>query len=145
MRALAQAETGRGAVKSVGVDRAGMIVSLGCGLHCALTPVVAGFAASAGFGWVFTESTEMWLLGGAVALGGLGLGLGYWLHHGRMRCFVWFLIGAALLLLAKIGPIGEGLEPWAVGAGAIAIATAHAVNIHLCRRCASCKPEVEAV
>ena len=118
-----------------------MAVSLSCGLHCALTPVVAGLAATSSLGWLFNESTEFWLLTGAVAIGFLSLGLGYWLNHGRKRCFAWFVIGAALLLFAKLGPAVEGLEPWAVGAGAVAIATAHAVNIRLCRRCATCETE----
>jgi len=144
MRALVQAEGDRDGLPTEGFDRAGMVVSLSCGLHCALTPLVAGIATTSGLGWLFTESTELWLLGGAVAIGLLSLGLGYWRHHGRKRCFAWFLVGAGFLLFAKLGPEVEGLEPWAVGAGAVAIAAAHAVNIQLCRRCASCKTEVDA-
>ena len=127
--------------RTEGFDRAGMVVSISCGLHCALTPVVAGFAATSSLGWVFGETTELWLLGGAVAIGLLSLCLGYWLHHRRNRCFGWFFTGVTLLLFAKLGPAGEGLEPWAVGAGAIAIAVAHAVNIRLCRSCADCASE----
>ena len=121
-----------------------MAVSLSCGLHCALTPVVAGFAATSGLGWLFNESTELWLLGSAVAIGLLSLGLGYWHNHGRKRCFAWFVLGAGLLAFAKLGPAVGELEPWAVGAGAVAIATAHAVNIQLCRRCGSCRTEADA-
>jgi len=144
MCAVVQVDREREGLAGEGFDRAGMAVSLSCGLHCALTPVAAGFAATSGLGWLFNESTELWLLSGAVAIGLLSLGLGYWLNHGRKRCFAWFLVGASLLAFAKLGPAVEGLEPWAVGAGAVAIATAHAVNIQLCRRCASCKDEAEA-
>ena len=144
MCALGRTDAARDALPWQGLDRAGIAVSLSCGLHCALTPVVAGFAATSGLGWLFSESTELWLLSGAVAVGLLSLGLGYWLNHGRKRCFAWFLIGATLLLFAKLGPAIEGLEPWAVGAGAAAIAAAHAANIRLCRSCSSCRTEAES-
>ena len=133
--------TGQSVWRTEGFDRAGMVVSISCGLHCALTPLLAGFAVTSSLGWVFGETTELWLLGGAVAIGLLSLCLGYWLHHRHNRCFGWFFAGVTLLLFAKLGPAGEGLEPWAVGAGAIAIAVAHAVNIRLCRSCADCPPE----
>ena len=143
MWAALQSEGSRAVSRTEGLDRLGMAVSLSCGMHCALAPVAAGFIATSGLGWLFSEATELWLLTSAIALGLVSLGLGYWREHGRKHCFGWFALGAGLLAFAKLGPAGVGLEPWTIGAGAVAIAVAHATNIRLCRRCPSCKTEGE--
>lgn len=48
------------------IDRAGMALSLSCGLHCILTPLLIGVAASLPVGWLLDESTEALLLAAAV-------------------------------------------------------------------------------
>lgn len=125
------------------LDRAGMALSLACGLHCLVTPLLAGLAVSLNVGWLFGESAEAWLIGSAVVLGLLSLSVGYGTRHRRKTCFGWFLAGVALLVLAKFGPLGESWEPWGVAAGALGIVVAHATNLRFCRRCTQCSSGAE--
>jgi hypothetical protein len=62
------------------IDRAGMALSLSCGLHCIVTPLLIGVAASLPIGWLFDESTEVLLLAAAVLTGALSLGFSYMLR-----------------------------------------------------------------
>ena len=123
------------------IDRAGMALSLCCGFHCVVTPLLIGAGAGLPFGWLLDESTEAVLLAAAVLAAALSLGPSYWQRHRRKRCLAMLVVGAALLALAKLGPIGEKWEPWTVASGATLLATAHLVNLHLCRQCAQCEAE----
>ena len=124
---------------SEAVDRAGMALSLCCGLHCLLTPLLVGFAATLPIGVLFEESTEAALLTVAVVTGAVSLAPSYLLRHRRKRCLGIFAVGAGLLALAKLGDVGHELEPWTVASGAVLLATAHLVNLRLCRQCARCE------
>jgi len=121
-----------------------MALSLSCGLHCLFTPLLIGVAAGLPIGWLLDESTEALLLAAAVLTGALSLGPSYWRRHRRKRCLGLFAIGAFLLAMAKLGPVGEALEPITVASGAALIATAHLVNLRLCRQCALCEAEEPA-
>ena len=183
------------------IDRAGMALSLSCGLHCTFTPLLIGLAASLPIGWLLDESTEVLLLAAAVLTGALSLAPSYWRRHRRKRCLAMFAAGAGLLAIAcishhaarrsaregrqdearaawraqayltvhrarqasatkswrsyrvlrpsggvkcrltKLGPVGERWEPWTVASGAALLATAHLVNLRLCRQCARCEAE----
>ena len=126
------------------IDRAGMVLSVCCGLHCILTPLLLGVAVGLPLGWLFDESTEALLLIAAVGTAALSLGPSYWRRHRRKRCLGLFAIGTILLALAKLGPVSEALEPLTVASGAALIATAHLVNLRLCRQCALCEAEEPA-
>ena len=128
----------------VAIDRAGMALSVGCALHCTVTPLLLGAAVGLPFGWLLEESTEAVLLTAAVGTAALSLGPSYWRRHRRKRCLGLFATGAILLSLAKLGPVSEPLEPLAVASGAALIATAHFVNLRLCRQCALCETEEPA-
>ena len=96
------------------------------------------------FGWLLGESTEALLLTAAIGTAALSLGPSYWRRHRRKRCLGLFAIGVILLALAKLGPVSEALEPITVASGAALIATAHLVNLRLCRRCTLCEAEEPA-
>lgn len=123
------------------IDRAGMTLSLCCGLHCIVTPLLVGAAVGLPFGWLLHESTETLLLTAAIGTAALSLGPSYWRRHRRKRCLGLFATGAILLGLAKLGPVSEPLEPLTVASGAALIATAHLVNLRLCRQCGICEAE----
>ena len=110
------------------IDRAGMALSLSRGLHCTITPLLIGLAASLPIGWLLDESTEALLLAAAVLTGALSLAPGYWRRHRRKRCLAMFAAG-------------ERWEPWTVASGAALLATAHFVNLRLCLQCARCEAE----
>ena len=128
----------------VAVDRAGMALSVCCGLHCIVTPLLIGAAVGLPVGWLLNESTEALLLTAAIGTAALSLGPSYWQRHRRKRCLGLFATGAILLALAKLGPVSEPLEPLAVASGAALIATAHLVNLRLCRQCELCEHEEPA-
>lgn len=126
------------------IDRAGMALSVCCGLHCIVTPLLLGAAVGLPFGWLLAESAETFLLAAAVGTAVLSLGPSYWRRHRRKRCLGLFAMGAILLAVAKLGPVSEALEPITVASGAALIATAHLVNLRLCRQCALCEAEEPA-
>ena len=128
---------------SVWVDRTGIALSLACGAHCALVPFVVGAAALLPVKWLVSESTELWLLTGSVAIALSSLLSSYWLKHRHKLCLVFFVPGLAVLGLVLFGSINEQLEPWVVVGGASSIAVGHLVNIQLCRQCVQCQSEVE--
>jgi len=123
------------------IDRAGVALSLSCGLHCIFTPLLIGVAASLPISWLLDESTEVLLLAAAVLTGALSLGPSYWRRHRRKGCLAMFAVGVGLLALAKLGPVVERWESWTVASGAAFLATAHLVNLRLCRQCARCEAE----
>ena len=123
----------------VAIDCAGMALSVSCGLHCIVTPLLLGAAVGLPMGWLLDESTEALLLTAAIGTASLSLGPSYWRRHRRKRCLGLFATGAILLALAKLGPVSEPLEPLTVASGAALIATAHLVNLRLCRQCEHCE------
>ena len=128
----------------VAIDRAGMALSVCCGLHCIATPLLLGAAVGLPLGWLLDESAETLLLTAAVGTAAVSLGPSYWRRHRRKRCLGLFATGVILLALAKLGPVSEALEPLTVASGAALIATAHLVNLRLCRQCALCEAEEPA-
>ena len=127
------------------IDRRGGVGAvIDRGLHCIATPLLLGAAVGLPFGWLLGESTETVLLTAAIGTAALSLGPSYWRRHRRKRCLGLFAIGAFLLAMAKLGPVGEALEPITVASGAALIATAHLVNLRLCRQCALCEAEEPA-
>ena len=67
----------------VAIDRAGMALSLCCGLHCIGTPLLLGAAVGLPFGWLVDELTEVLLLTAAIGSDALSLGPSYrrWLRR----------------------------------------------------------------
>ena len=125
------------------IDRTGITLSLACGVHCVLVPLLIGAAALLPVKWLVSEQTELWLLAGSVAIALSSLLSSYWLKHRHKRCLVFFVPGLAVLGLVLLGSINEQLEPWVVVGGASSIAVGHLVNIRLCRQCVQCQSEIE--
>ena len=125
------------------VDRTGIVLSLACGVHCALVPFVVGAAALLPVSWLASESTELWLLAGSVVIALSSMLSSYWLKHRHKRCLVFLVPGLVVLGYVLFGSISEQLEPWVVVGGTSSIAIGHLVNIRLCRQCVQCQSEVE--
>ena len=125
------------------IDRTGIALSLACSVHCVLVPFVIGAVALLPVKWLVSESTELWLLAGSVAIALSSLVSSYWLKHRHKLCLAFFVPGLAVLGLVLFGSINEQLEPWVVVGGASSIAIGHLVNIRLCRQCVQCQAEVE--
>ncbi len=127
------------------IDRAGVVLSLSCALHCGVTPLLLlGVVVGLPFGWLLEESTEALLLTAAIGTAAVSLGPSYWRLHRRKRCLGLFAAGVTFVALAKLGPVVEALEPAAVVSGSALIAAAHIVNLRLCQQCAICETEEPA-
>jgi hypothetical protein len=115
-----------------GVDRAGVVLSLACAVHCAAMPLVAGLLPLIGLHDAVPEAIETGLLlaTGAVAVVSL---LGGCRHHRQWR--PWLLVGGGLGSIAAGRLLVEG-SPWAetglVVAGALLLVAARLVNWRLC-------------
>ena len=128
----------------VWVDRTGIALSLACGAHCALVPLLIGAAAVLpAANWLFSETTEAWLFAGSVALAVSSLLSSYWRKHRRKQCLIFLVPGLVVLGFVLFGSINEQLEPWVVVGAALSITVGHFVNIRLCRQCAQCQARAE--
>jgi hypothetical protein len=119
-------------------DRAGMIVSLACGIHCVCLPILVSVAS---FGWLARfagASSEWWFIGGSVAFGLLGHASGYLRRHGRLRPGLLFLIGLLCVLSGRLWFESSAIEPWVMALGGATLAVAHWVNLRLCAACSRC-------
>ncbi len=114
------------------LDRAGVVLSASCALHCALMPVAVGVLTTFGFGAVASEETELLLLLSAAAVGVISL-IGGCRHHRHARPLLVMAGGFALVLMARLGfEEGTTIEIATTVAGAALVASAHLVNARLC-------------
>lgn len=134
-------ESGNPDAKSAGggLDRAGMVVSCLCALHCAVLPAVVAILPTIGLGLLASEATEMALMGSSAATGAISLGLGFRRHRSGLALIVLGL-GLAMLALGRLAESTgtEILGVAAVVSGGLAIAGAHLLNLRLCRACPGC-------
>jgi hypothetical protein len=126
-------------------DRAGMIVSVACGIHCVFWPMVVSVGTLAPIAALAGERAEWWFIGGSACLGMLGHASGYFRHHGRLSPLIGFLAGMWLVLAGRLWFEGTSVEPWAVSLGGICLALSHWVNLRWCDGCASCPVDEIAV
>jgi len=66
-----------------------------------------------------------------------------WRHHRRLNALMVMSAGVVLLSInfyahESHSPLFEDLHPWIAGVGGLLIATAHWINIGLCRSCPAC-------
>ena len=127
------------------IDRAGMMISCLCAVHCALLPMVAGILPLIGMGLLAAEGTETALIGSSVALGSIGLSLGYHRHRSG-RALVVLALGMSLLIAGRIAEVhgADASAKVAAVTGGLAIAGAHLINRRLCRSCSECREAASA-
>jgi len=121
-------------------DRAGILVSGACAIHCAALPFVAGLLPVIGLRHFTDERAEWWLVALTAAIGAIGHASAYRRHHRHAGPAVLFVVAVALIVGARL-TLGDTLmEPAALALGGLMAAAAHWANIVLCRRC--CTPEI---
>jgi MerC mercury resistance protein len=121
------------------VDRLGMAMSLACGIHCALLPILI---SALSIGWLrpfADESAEWWFVSASAILGVIAHAAGYVRHHRRAGPTLLFTMGLALVLSGRLWLAETLVEPWALGLGGTCLAGAHWINVRLCRSCATCQ------
>jgi hypothetical protein len=113
------------------LDRAGVLVSVGCAIHCAAMPFAAGVLSMAGVGFLASETAEATLLAGAAVIAVVSLTSGC-CHHRQWQPIALMLLGFGLVAFGKWwAPEGQP-EVVSVVAGAVTIASAHLVNLRAC-------------
>ena len=118
-------------------DKAGMWLSYGCAVHCALMPFVIGYLAVNGMGWIAEESTEWTIIIASLSIGLFRLFWSYYKEHRQPEPVVFFLVGVSLIFIAKsvFFHTPEQFEPVGMVAGGFMIGTAHFRNQSKCKCC----------
>jgi hypothetical protein len=122
-------------------DRAGIVVSAACAVHCALLPLVAGVLPFLGLSHFTDERVEWLFIAGTALIGVVGHTRAFFRHHQHAGPGLLFAAGLCLVVVTRLGG-GEGLlEPVALAAGGSFTAAAHWLNLRLCRCCTACAGE----
>ena len=120
------------------LDRAGLVASIGCAVHCAATPFVVVLLPFGG-GLLAGESSLLHTLFTmlTVLIGGVSARIGLSFHNSRLPSFLVLLGGTLIVTGGLVLSDAVWSETVLVVAGACLIASAHAANLYLCR-CRAC-------
>lgn len=121
-------------------DQAGIVTALACAVHCAALPLAAGILSAVGLGLLLDERIELALLMLAGLMGGWSLWPAFRGRHGRLSPLLLCGAGLFVLIAARHFEDAPAVEIPMVLVGAGAIASAHLLNLWLCRRCQACGP-----
>tara|TARA_B100001094_G_scaffold330010_1_gene394147 strand:- start:2517 stop:2909 length:393 start_codon:yes stop_codon:yes gene_type:complete len=117
-------------------DKAGMILSSLCVIHCLFLPVIILFLPSALLGFFESESFHLYMLAIALPVSCFAFLRGF-RHHQKKQSFLLGLLGMALLISAVTiaemlwGELGETLF---TVCGGFLIVYSHYVNLSFCRK-----------
>ena len=126
-------------VNEARLDRLGVAASCACAIHCLITPLLIGLLPLLGLSWFADARTEWSFVTLSVLLGLLSLLPSYFRHHQRLRPAIIFTTGICLILIARLLlEEGSRIETPVVVVGALMVATAHIINLKLCRACKEC-------
>ena len=121
------------------VDNTGACLSFACAIHCMAMPLLITILPLIGLGFLTNERAEVVLITIAIglAIGSLAWGVR---HHRSWRAFLILLVAFVFIATARTAVEGT-FEVVFYSIGAIALASAHLVNRHLCKTCPACEPE----
>lgn len=116
-------------------DRAGILVSSACAVHCTILPLLVAVVPVLGLGHLFDDQVEWFFV---VSTGTIGITAhlrGYLRDHRHVAPGLIFAAGFAFVLLARLFFESHRLGPYAVGLGGALAAASHWANLRLCRCC----------
>lgn len=121
------------------LDQLGMVLSATCAVHCLLAPLLIGVLSVIGLGFFYDATTETILIAITVSLAGLNLGWSFYKKHRQFTPLSLFLLGAIVIYLSR-SPISHIMlpEPIMMFIAGLSIASAHFINIQLCKSCNTC-------
>ena len=127
------------------LDKAGMIASITCAIHCMVMPLVVTLLPIFGLSLFATEEFEWMLLMVSAMLGVTSLCFGF-RKHKSFRAFSFLGIGLTFLVIGRLAH--EHVSHFRVFtfdiyllflvAGAILVAFSHWLNNKLCKSCLPC-------
>jgi hypothetical protein len=125
-------------------DRAGIIASTACAIHCAALPFVAALLPVLGLHHFTDEWVEWSLIGVVAVIGVVGHVSAYVRFHRHAGPAAVFAAGLTLIVATRL-TLGDTLvEPAALAIGGLMGAAAHWANIRLCRCCDTCVADADA-
>jgi hypothetical protein len=119
-------------------DRAGVVVSTACAVHCTLLPLVAGLLPVLGLQHFADERIELALVAITALVGVVGHARAYRLHHRHAGPGILFVAGLLMIVVTRLSQTETVVEPIALGCGGAFAAAAHWMNLRLCRCCDDC-------
>ena len=122
-------------------DRAGMLVSSACAIHCTLLPLLIAAMPVFGLGRLLDERVEWGWIAATALVGATAHLRAYWRDHQHVAPGIIFAIGFACVLSARLFLESHRLGPYAIGLGGCLAAASHWANLRLCRCCAGCAPD----
>jgi hypothetical protein len=127
------------------LDKAGMIASITCAIHCMIMPLIVTLLPIFGLSLFATEEFEWMLLMVSAMLGVTSLCFGF-RKHKSFRAFSFLGIGLTFLVIGRLAH--EHVSHFRVYtfdiyllflvAGAILVALSHWLNNKLCKSCLPC-------
>ncbi|MEE9371954.1 MAG: MerC domain-containing protein [Saprospiraceae bacterium] len=116
------------------LDKAGMLVSGLCAIHCSILPILLVLGVGTGFGWMLSHEVELIFLIVSLLIASYSLVQGYIKVHRRIGIVVLAFIGFFLLIL------GHEIEAFTLGivlstVGGISILLAHLASFRSRSRC----------
>jgi hypothetical protein len=119
-------------------DRAGMLVSGACAVHCVLLPFLVAVLPVLGFERIMDGRVEWTLVGITATLGAAAHVRAFGRNHRHLAPGLIFACGLSLLLLGRAAVEPRWLEPFGLGLGGVLAAASHYANLRLCRCCRVC-------
>jgi hypothetical protein len=126
---------------STGVlDRAGMLASFACAVHCAILPIALMALPALGLAWL----DSAWVDWSMVLLAS---GIAIWAHRGGMvlhrRCLPVGVAatGIVIIVTAICALKGSPSAHYVQASGATMVAGSHWLNRRMCRSCTTCRAD----
>ncbi len=121
------------------LDNFGVAASWVCAVHCLFVPFLVGIIPLVGLSFLFSETTERFLIGVSVLLALFSLLPAYFRQHGKLRSIFLASAGLSLIILTHL-LFEDSFVTKAIFliTGAILISTAHLLNRYLCKTCEVC-------
>lgn len=124
------------------VDRLGISASTLCAIHCLALPLLISILPAIGLGFFVETPFEGVMIATSITIAAISLGSSWRLHR-RWNALMMMTSGALLLIFNFLGheshaPVIETLHPWIAGLAGLMIASAHWINLRICRSCTAC-------
>ena|SRR5258708_28245632 len=121
-------------------DRAGVLVSGACAVHCTLLPLLMAMVPVLGLGRLLDERVEWFFIVSTGLVGVTAHLRAYWRDHRHIAPGLIFVAGFSFVLGERLFLESSRLGPFAVGLGGVLAAASHWANLRLCRCCPHSRP-----
>ena len=133
-------ETGAHAAGLSRWDRAGILVSGACAIHCTLLPLLIVALPVVGLGRLFDDRIEWAFVVTTALVGATAHARAYMRDHRHVAPGLIFAAGFSLVLCARLFLEEHQLGAYTIGVGGILAAGSHYANLRICRCCRVCAP-----